>query len=218
MVPPAAVRDRHVLVVDDESSLRKVLADLLRLRGYDPVAVGSGEEALTLLETQAFAVAIIDMGLQLGGGVMDGLELLRRVRESYPSTECVVLTGAPSQKTAIDAVAAGAFGYLLKPFNLTELVGTLERALAHRRESVELSAAQTRAELIKEANQVIVTRLRRECLASLQNLVRLGQDIVESTSLENAQAYGSLVLAEGQAVLDTINELVASTPSGDGKR
>jgi DNA-binding NtrC family response regulator len=190
----------------------------LRLRGYDPVAVGSGEEALTLLETQAFAVAIIDMGLQLGGGVMDGLELLRRVRESYPSTECVVLTGAPSQKTAIDAVAAGAFGYLLKPFNLTELVGTLERALAHRRESVELSAAQTRAELIKEANQVIVTRLRRECLASLQNLVRLGQDIVESTSLENAQAYGSLVLAEGQAVLDTINELVASTPSGDGKR
>jgi DNA-binding NtrC family response regulator len=218
MVPPAAVRDRHVLVVDDESSLRKVLADLLRLRGYDPVAVGSGEEALTLLETQAFAVAIIDMGLQLGGGVMDGLELLRRVRESYPSTECVVLTGAPSQKTAIDAVAAGAFGYLLKPFNLTELVGTLERALAHRRESVELSAAQTRAELIREANQVIVTRLRRECLASLQNLVRLGQDIVESTSLENAQAYGSLVLAEGQAVLDTINELVASTPSGDAKR
>ena len=73
MAPTVVAHDRHVLVVDDESSLRKVLADLLRLRGYDPIAVGSGEEALALLETQAFAVAIIDMGLQYGGGVMDGI-------------------------------------------------------------------------------------------------------------------------------------------------
>lgn len=217
MAPTVVAHDRHVLVVDDESSLRKVLADLLRLRGYDPIAVGSGEEALALLETQAFAVAIIDMGLQYGGGVMDGIELLRRVRESYPSTECVVLTGAPSQKNAIDAVSAGAFGYLLKPFNLTELVGTLERALAHRRESVEMSTAQGRARQVSEANQLLVSRLRNECLNSLQNLVKLGRDIDECANLEDAQAYGRLVQAESQSVLDVISGLTAATDADDAK-
>lgn len=217
MAPMAAVRDRRVLVVDDESSLRKVLGDLLRLRGYDPVAVGSAEEALALLQAQAFAVAIIDLGLQYGGGVMDGIELLRRVRESYPSTECVVLTGAPSQKNAIDAVSAGAFGYLLKPFNLTELVGTLERAIAHRRESAELSAAQTRAREVGETNLHLVNCLRSECLTSLQNLLRLGQDIDGCSSLQEAQAYGRQVQVESQSVLDVIAGLAADATPNDAK-
>jgi len=217
MAPKAAVHDRHVLVVDDESSLRKVLADLLRLRGYDPVAVGSGEEALAVMETQAFAIAIIDLGLQYGGGVMDGIELLRRVRESYPATECVVLTGAPSQKNAIDAVSAGAFGYLLKPFNLTELVGTLERAVAHRRESVELSAAQDQAREVREVNQRLVNRLRSECLTSLQGLVKLGQDIGRCPNLQDAQAHGRRVQAESQALLDLVAGLAAATAPDDAK-
>jgi DNA-binding NtrC family response regulator len=217
MAPTAAVDDRHVLVVDDESSLRKVLGDLLRLRGYDPVTVGSAEEAISLLETQAFAVAIIDLSLQYGGGTMDGIELMRKVRECYPSTECVVLTGAPSQKHAIDAVSAGAFGFLLKPFNVTELVGTLERALARRRENAELSTAQRQARQTNEANSRIVSCLRDECLASLQNLVKLGQNIIESSNLQEAQAFGHLVQTESQCVLDVIDDLAAAEMADDAK-
>ena len=217
MAPTAAAGDRHILVVDDESSLRKVLGDLLRLRGYDPVAVGSAEEALSLLETQVFAVAIIDLALQYGGGTMDGIELMRRVRETYPSTECVVLTGAPTQKTAIDAVSAGAFGYLLKPFNMTELVGTLERAIARRRDTVELSTVQRRASQINEANMRVVGSLRSECLNSLQNLVKLGQSIVDSPTLKDAQAFGRLVQSESQAVLNVIDKLAATAVPDDAK-
>ena len=217
MASTAAANDRHILVVDDESSLRKVLGDLLRLRGYDAVAVGSAEEALSLLETQVFAVAIIDLALQYGGGTMDGIELMRKVRESYPSTECVVLTGAPSQKNAIDAVSAGAFSYLLKPFNMTELVGTLERAIERRRGTVELSTVQRRASQISEANLRVVNGLRNKCLSSLQNLVKLGQRIVESPNLKDAQAAGHLVQAESQRVLDVIDELAAAAVPDDTK-
>lgn len=217
MAPTAAVDDRHVLVVDDESSLRKVLGDLLRLRGYDPVAVGSAEEALSLLQTRTFAVAIIDLSLQYGGGTMDGSELMRKVRASYPSTECVVLTGAPSQQNAIDAVSAGAFGYLLKPFNVTELVGTLERAIARRRGSVELDAVQRRANQVTEANQHIVGCLRSDCLASLQNLVKLGQKISECTNLKVAQAFGRQVQTESQRVLEAVDKLAAAAAPDDAK-
>ena len=139
------------------------------------------------------------------------------MRKSYPSTVCVVLTGAPSQKNAIDAVSAGAFGYLLKPFNLAELVGTLERALAHRRESVEMSTAQGRARQVSEAHQFIVNRLRNECLNSLQNLVKLGQDIDECANLEDAQAYGRLVQAESQSVLEVISGLTTAAAPADVK-
>lgn len=217
MAPTAAVDDRHVLVVDDESSLRKVLGDLLRLRGYDPVAVGSAEEALALLETRAFAVAIIDLSLQYGGGTMDGIELMRRMRESYPSTECVVLTGAPTQKNAIDAVSAGAFGYLLKPFNVAELVGTLERAIARRRETADPSAPQCQARQINEANLHFVSRLRGQCRTSLQNLVKLGQSIMECSNLKDAQAFGRLVQTESQGVLDAIDEPAVAAPPGAAK-
>ena len=216
MAPTAAVEDRHILVVDDESSLRKVLGDLLRLRGYDPVTVVSAEEALGLLETRAFAVAIIDLSLQYGGGTMDGIELMRKVRASYPTTECVVLTGAPSQKNAIDAVSAGAFSYLLKPFNVTELVGTLERAIARRRENVELSTAQRQARRMSDTNLRIVSCLRSDCLTALQNLVRLGQNVIECSSLKEAQALGRLVQTESQGVLDAIDHLTSAAPD-DGK-
>jgi DNA-binding NtrC family response regulator len=217
MASAASADDRHVLVVDDESSLRKVLSDLLRLRGYDPVAVESGEQALNVLKTRAFAVAIIDLALQYGGGTMDGIELMRRIRDGYPATECIVLTGAPSQKNAIEAVSAGAFGYLLKPFNMTELVGTLERAIARRRESVELSTVQRRASQINEANLQVVSSLRGECRDSLQGLVRLGQSVTECASLKEAQDLGRRVQSESQGVLDMIDGLAAIAAADNAK-
>lgn len=209
LMPSATVTDdRRVLVVDDESSLRKVLADLLRLRGYDPVAVGSGEEALELVKTQAFAVAIIDIALKDGGGAIDGIELMRQLKAVHPHTECVILTGLPSQKTAIEAVGAGASGYLLKPFNITELLGTLERALARRRENAELVSAQRRAQQLTTDNLRMLGRLRGECATSLHNLIKLGQNIIESPNLKDAQAFGRLVQTETQCVLDVVEELL----------
>lgn len=200
--------ERRILVVDDESSLRKVLSDLLRLRGFDPVAVGSGEEAVDKLKKQSFAVAIIDLALHEGGGRMDGMELLQQVREKHAQTECVVLTGAPSQQSAIQAVSAGAFSYLLKPFNVTELVGTLERAMEHRQEHQALVGAKEHAEEATTRTARLIGGLRSECVSALGNLIALAQNIVETNTLNDAQAFGRVIQTEAQGLLDTIEELI----------
>lgn len=218
-MPETAVSDsRRVLVVDDENSLRKVLSDLLRLRGYDPMAAASGEEALELSRTQSFAVAIIDIGLHEGGGSMNGIELMRQLKASHPHAEYVILTGLPSQKTAIEAVGAGAFGYLLKPFNVSELVGTLERALARHHENGDLMNARRQAQSLRTSNLRLQTRLRRECLTSVQNLIRLGQNIIESPNLRDAQAFGRLVQTESQGVLEVLDELISEAEGSSAER
>jgi len=198
-----------VLVVDDESSLRKVLTDLLRLRGYDPLPAASGEEALKLMAAQPFAIAIIDIALKDGGGEMDGIDLLRRVKAEYPTTECVILTGLPSQQTAIEAVSGGAFGYLVKPFNITELVGTLERALARRRENEELVQAQRRARTVDTARMRMANRLRAECMNALHRMVKLGQNLAAGARAEDAQAFGQEIQKEARGVIDVLDALIA---------
>lgn len=218
MRPAAAADDRHVLVVDDESSLRKVLTDLLRLRGYDPTPAASGEEALRIMEGQPFAIAIIDIALKLGGGEMDGIELLHRVKAEYPTTECIILTGLPSQQTAIDAVSVGAFGYLLKPFNMTELVGTLERALARRREREELALAQRRIGKVDTAHIRLVGRLRADCLSSLHKLEVLGQNIAAETSVAPAQAFGRQVQTEAKRLIGALDELITEVEANAGQQ
>jgi|GEM_PF-2049962 len=218
MRPAAAADDRHVLVVDDDCSLRKVLTDLLRLRGYDPTPAASGEEALRLLAAQPSAIAIIDIDLKEGGGVMDGIELLHRVKAEYPTTECVILTGLPSQQTAIDAVSVGAFGYLVKPFNVTELVGTLERALARRREREEMALAQRRVSKVDTAHMRLVGRLRADYLSSLHRLQALGQNIAAETSVAPAQAFGLQVKDEAQRLIGALDELIAEFEADAGQR
>jgi DNA-binding NtrC family response regulator len=179
------------------------------LRGYDPLPAASGEEALKLMASQPFAIAIIDIALKDGGGEMDGIELMRRVKAEYPTTECIILTGLPSQQTAIEAVSGGAFGYLLKPFNITELVGTLERALARRRENEQLVRAQRRVRTVDTSRLRLVGRLRGECLSALHRLAKLGENLEAGPSPDDTQAFGREVQKEARCVIEVLDALIA---------
>ncbi|MBN2450806.1 MAG: response regulator [Lentisphaeria bacterium] len=205
---------RRILIVDDENSLRKVLSDLLRLRGYEPVAIGSGEDALAYLTENPIEVALIDLALNKGGGTMDGMELLRRVREGYPSIQCVVLTGVPSQQSAIAAVSAGAFSYLLKPFNLSELVGTLERAIEKHREQIELSSARQRANEASNRSLEVAGRIRSDCLPALTGVVGLTRSVMEAETLADARAFGERAHAEARRALGNVEEVVRVAENG----
>lgn len=207
--------ERRVLIVDDENSLRKVLSDLLRLRGFDPIAVGSGEEALEVLAANPADVSIIDLALHEGGGSMDGMELLRRIRVQYPAIECIVLTGAPSQRSAIEAVTAGAFSYLLKPFNMNELMSSLERALEKRRQHRELDSLQVRAQAADERQAKMLGRLRSECVSSLHNLLALAQNIMECSNPKDAHAFAKLIRSEAQGVLTAVEEVISEAGGAD---
>ena len=130
----------HVLVVEDDRTLRDLLSEVLRGWGYDLAAVASGTEALELLKTQLFEVAILDIHLP----EMDGVELLRHLKRHDPSIEVLMMTGDPTVATAVETLKLGAFDYLTKPLFLEELRHLLNHVLERRMLRQEVSSLRSR--------------------------------------------------------------------------
>ncbi len=101
----------RVLVADDEPGIREFIEDALALDGHDVVAVGDGRAAERRLREQGFELLITDLSMP----VMDGMELLRRVRAEQPEVEVIVLTAHGTVDTAVEAMKLGAFEYVQKP-------------------------------------------------------------------------------------------------------
>ncbi len=114
----ALMKKTRILVVDDDPSLRKTLADILGLKGYEPLLAGSGAEAMAAMAQGAVGVALVDLMLP----DMAGLEVMARIKEISPLTEAIILTGHASLDTAIEATSKGAFSYLLKPYQMDTLL------------------------------------------------------------------------------------------------
>jgi DNA-binding NtrC family response regulator len=112
-----------LLVVDDEKNMRVSLRAILGEDGYSVKPVESGEEALRVLEREEFFMVISDF--RLGG--MTGGELLRRCHERWPNLPVVVITAYATPKLAAEAIKAGAFDYLPKPFEPEELINVVGR-------------------------------------------------------------------------------------------
>ncbi len=130
----------HVLVVEDDPTLRDLLGEVLRNWGYDLVAVASGGEALELLKTQLFEVAVLDIHLP----EMDGVELLRHIKRHDPSVEVLMMTGDPTVATAVETLKLGAYDYLTKPLILEELRHLLEHILERRMLRQEVNTLRSR--------------------------------------------------------------------------
>ena len=116
-----------LLFVDDDSSLCEVAAAGLTRRGFEVVWRTSGEEAEQLISSESFDVVATD--LNMGG--MDGNELCRRILERRPDLPVVVLTAFGSMESAVGAIRAGAYDFIVKPVELETLSLTLERAAKH---------------------------------------------------------------------------------------
>ncbi|MCP3164203.1 sigma-54-dependent transcriptional regulator [Myxococcus qinghaiensis] len=119
----------RILVADDEEGVRSFIAEALEVEGHVVTQAADGEEAARLLAKQGVDLLVTD--LRMPG--MDGLTLLRKVREEQPDVEVVVLTAVGSVESAVSAMKAGAFEYLLKPVGSpAELRLTVARALERR--------------------------------------------------------------------------------------
>jgi DNA-binding NtrC family response regulator len=138
----------RLLVVDDESDQRGLLAGFLTRRGYDVTGASGGTEALELYPSVFAPVALVDM--KMPG--MTGLELLTRLREINPFVQVIVLTAFGTIETAVTAMRAGAYDYLTKPVeDLEELVVKIEKAANQNRLVVEHQAmSQQLAEIFPE--------------------------------------------------------------------
>ncbi len=116
----------RVLIVDDEPEVRNVLSEFL-CEAYACATAHSAEEALGLLKSMSFDLIISD--ITMGG--MSGVEMLPRVLENAPETIVVVISGAQTIESAVEAMRAGAFDFLTKPFDLAHVELAVRRALSH---------------------------------------------------------------------------------------
>jgi signal transduction histidine kinase len=138
-----------VLVVDDEDSVVVTIKAILQLDGYDVATTTSGAQARAMVRETEYDLVLTDLRLEDG----DGLDVLKAVRERYPETVTIMLTGYASLESAIQALRAGAYDYLVKPSEVEELRSTVARGIERRRLGQEL---RLRVAELERANREIV--------------------------------------------------------------
>jgi DNA-binding NtrC family response regulator len=117
--------NENILVVDDDTELRKVLSSILSEEGYSVKTVENGKQAIEVSEKKRFDLALIDIKLP----DMEGTELLHRLKEKQPHIVTVIITGFPTIQNAMGAVNEGADGYILKPFEIRKLLEAIRKHL-----------------------------------------------------------------------------------------
>ncbi|HEX2331451.1 MAG TPA: sigma-54 dependent transcriptional regulator [Candidatus Angelobacter sp.] len=122
------MKSSSILLVDDDSAFREVMADELCRLGYQVNTVGSGEEAIRQVLAEEPDIMLLD--LRLPG--ISGLEALTTIHAQSPATEVIMMTGHGSIDTAIESIRIGAFDYVVKPCPLDELDVRIQRALERR--------------------------------------------------------------------------------------
>jgi len=118
-----------ILIVDDEADIRDLLREMLEDAGYACTAVAGVAEALAALAARSYDIVFADIRMP-GRPVAD---LLEEVRRSHPDTVVIMITGMNDAETAVGAIRMGAFDYIVKPFNLSQVLVAADRALERRR-------------------------------------------------------------------------------------
>ena len=141
----------HVLVVDDDREMGEFLVDLLREAGYSAESYTTGADVLTAVEKTHPDVLITDLMMKQ----MQGIEVLRRVKQQDADLAVVMITAFGTVETAVEAMRLGAFYYLMKPFDNNDLLILVERALEERHLRTEVQRLQREVEAHFHFDQII---------------------------------------------------------------
>jgi len=143
-ISPDVKASLSILIVDDDRTLREGCASVLQMDGFNVTTLGRGDEAVDLVKRRRFDIVLVDLYMT----PVSGMEILRATLEASKDTIVVVMTGNPSVTTSIEALRAGAWDYLPKPFSATHLqvlVGRASHAVMVARETRDL-----RVQLLKQ--------------------------------------------------------------------
>lgn len=122
------VNGRHILIVDDEPLIRRSLSELLTLSGYTVSSASSAKEALNLLKDYTADIIITDVKMP----EMDGVQLLKQIKNNHPNTPVILITGYASIESAVEAMKEGAYDYITKPIVDSEIKIILERLIRQK--------------------------------------------------------------------------------------
>ena len=125
-----ASENANVLVVDDEGAIRYSVSKTLQRVGYTVSEASSGEEAIEILTSQPFDVVLTDIRMPPG---LDGVELVRRIKEQSADTIVILMTGYPSLSTAVEALRLGAHDYLIKPSSSQDIRQSVAKGVERAR-------------------------------------------------------------------------------------
>ena len=178
--PVDKVGQPTIAVLDDDATIRELLQIRLEGAGYKVLLTYSYEDFITHM-TECDAV-LCDIILATGSG----LHALKWMRQHYPNTPVIIMTGAPSYETAAEAIRLGAYDYLAKPVHKDELLATLARAVEHRRLALEKARLEKENEAYRrELEQRVAERTQslRDSQEFLTNLTNTMADAVFSIRL-----------------------------------
>jgi DNA-binding NtrC family response regulator len=116
----------RILIVDDETDLRTLLRHILTAQGYQITDAEDGEEAIELIKKQKFDIALLDIQMPN----INGIQVLKYIKEHSPQTKAVMLTGYADLKHAMEAKEFGARDFIGKPYKLEDVLSTIEHILA----------------------------------------------------------------------------------------
>jgi two-component system response regulator HydG len=209
-------RKARILGVDDDLLMREALRDTLSVEGYEVQAVESAAQAMAELEKQEWDIVLADLSLPR----VSGLELLDRIKRSWPTTEVIVITGQGSIATAVDAIKRGAYHYLTKPFTAEEIIHLVHQALERRRlvdrkERLEEELSQVRgvhqlvgqSEALRRVRQIIQTASGSEATVLIEGESGTGKEIIANAiHAQSKRSRGPLVKMNCAAVPETLLE------------
>ncbi|MGD2014390.1 MAG: sigma-54 dependent transcriptional regulator [Desulfobacterales bacterium] len=119
-----------ILAIDDEQNIRHLIESEFSMEGLAVTTAGSGEEGLKLFDTEAFDVVLLDINLPK----LNGVEVLKRLKQKSPDTEVIMITGYGDIKSAVDSIKQGARDYITKPFKLDEILALVKQAVQENRD------------------------------------------------------------------------------------
>ncbi len=131
--------DKNILIVDDEEDILSLLADTISRWGYNPIIARDGEDALEKIQSLPIDLVLTDLKMPK----LDGVRLLKKIKQADDRTEVILFTGYPAVESAVEAMKVGAFDYLIKPVDIEELRLKIERGLEHRNMDKNLSTLRT---------------------------------------------------------------------------
>jgi putative two-component system response regulator len=165
-------KQHSVIIVDDEPVIRKILRERLSINGYRCEEAVSAGDALGKLAKNPADLVLLDIKMPGKSGV----ELLPEIKLNYPDTAVIMVTAVTDTTTAIQCLQEGAYDYLMKPFNLDEVVLSAERALEKVRLETENRAYQQHLEqMVAGRTTELKQAIARIKLASLDTVHRLAR-------------------------------------------